>query len=373
MAESLQLEEDRKAAAGASGDRHAIGQSAASLRAGQAAAERATNANRRFGANGKLTKNKNNNTRTASKKSSTQNLSSFKAELKPAVGPISGHHPNVKIPKQMKDKSKEEQILRCTKRLAPHPLAVDTLLRAFTFIQKDPDNSKYRKIDKSTIGYQKTLEGKPGVSDLLQAINFVTRPENPMEIILLRDRVDAAVLYLGISALEMVRESEEYVSAKAQITFERELMRIQNGENGNNVDDEVVKRANFISKLPSEPAKGAGALLQINLGDSTKIMRRFDGDDVLRDVMHFIGGHGTSIFDKIMSREWCIVDLNRYPIVPVNVDGSMDKTLQFIGCWPSGKLEIQPSTPEWRDKSIMVGEKMGSSRGLGAAPSSALN
>lgn len=264
----------------------------------------------------------------------------------------------------MKDKSKEEQILRSANRLAQHPLAVDTLLRAFSFIMKSPEIDKYRKIDKSTVGFQKALEGKPGAMDLIHAMNFVSRP-NSTNLVLERSNVDAALLYLGISALEEVRKSDEYISSKISIAFEKELRMIQNGGNGSEGDEEILKRAECVSKLPSEPGSGAGALIQVSLGDE-KIMRRFDGDDILLDVINFIGGHGSIIPQKISSREWCLVDLNQYPVVPIDTASCMNKTLQFIGCWPSGKLTLQPSTTEWRESKETL-EKAGVSRGLGAA------
>jgi hypothetical protein len=365
MAESI-VSEQRRAATAPRGNT-----SAASIRAGQAAASRAENANRRFGTNGKVIAKKENKKKSIQKTSYTSsNTTAFNQPsstsvtnmLKPGKGDLKDH-PNVKMPTQMKDKSKEEQILRCAKRIAPHPLAVDTLLRAFVFIRENPDNVKYRKIDKSSMGFRNVLEGKPGVTDLIQAMNFVPSHSNPMNLILNRNQVDMALLYLGISALEQMRKSDEYISKKLILTFEKELIKIRNGENARE-EEEVLRRAAFVSKLPSEPELGAGALMQVTLGED-KIMRKFDGDDMLRDVVYWIGGHGSAIPEKIHSREWCLVDLNRYPVVPIDTEILMNKTLQFIGCWPSGMLALQPSSVEWKENKELV-QKPGSSRGLGA-------
>ena len=415
MAESIQLEENRKAKAAKASGRSSTQKttttttkttakkqhitSAASLKAGQAALTRAEMANQRFGANGKILTNKKKKTSTSSSlnveniekyrpqgssaiaaTATTSSSSPYTSQLKVDKSTLKDH-PTVKMPTQMKDKTKEEQIIRCTKRLASHPHAVDTLLRAFRMIRQNPNNDKYRKIDKSTIGFQTALEGKPGAMDLIHAINFRQRSSGHHELVLDRNDVDLALLYLADSALEEIRSTEEYKEKKEWMVFEKELERIQNGDNNvnktntnnNNItttkeEDEIVQRAAYISKLPSEPTSGAGALMQITLGKETTIKRRFDGDDILQDVLHFIGGHGSLIPSKILSREWCLVDLNRYPIVPIDVENDKMKTLQHIGCWPSGRLSLKPSPIEWREKRV-IGEKVGSSRGLGAASS----
>lgn len=400
MAESIQFEENRKAvvaatssasseknrskkkqtkASSSSSASPSSNVSAASLKAGQAAAARAEMANRRFGANGKIIAKKEERHISSTLKHNIANVEKYRPKETSTSGTNNNtdhsaysdikidtstlkDHPNVTMPTQMKDKSKEEQIMRCAKRLAPHPHAVDTLLRAFRFIRQNPDNEKYRKIDRSTTGYQNALEGKPGALDLIKAMHFIQRP-NSTDLVLHRSQVDVALLYLGESALEEVRKTEEYISRKNMMIFEKELRQIQNGENTKE-EEEILKRAAFVSKLPSEPSSGAGALMQVTLGNDT-IMRRFDGDDILRDVINFIGGHGSLIPEKIVSREWCLVDLNRYPIAPIDTESDMTKTLQYIGCWPSGRLALKPSPQEWREKRE-IGEKAGSSRGLGA-------
>lgn len=325
--------------------------SAASLRAGQAAAQRAKNSSNTFGSNKAVLSNK----ISQSKKGTRSNVSTSKNVKKNVQGTsttnhstrniISGHHPGVKVPSKMTEKSKEEQILRCSQRLAPHPLAVDTLLQALISVRDHPLNEKYRRIDMTSKGYISVLKDKPGALDLLKAMNFIERYEKK-DLVLMQGRTDPALLYLGISALEQVREGDEYKWNKALIRFNREMKHILDGSNFNDQslqDSEVLKRANYLSKVPSEPANGAGALLQVNVGEVLSLSRRFDGDDTLQDVVHWIGAHGTIIVEKLLGREWDLVDLNKYPVQSIDVADNMDKTLQVIGCWPSGKLEIRPA------------------------------
>lgn len=278
---------------------------------------------------------------------------------------IHDFHPNVKIPSKLEDKSKEEQILRNVDRVKGHPTAVDTLYKALTALRTDPNNQKFRRIDKSNPGYQRSLASAPGAEALLLVMNF-TQIGN--SLVLDRSRVDPALLFLGISALEDARKSSEYQEAKRQIQFTNEIKTIHLQVNSS--EQEALMRANFISKCPTEPPGGRGALVQVGFGDET-IKRRFDGDDVLQDVVNWLGGHGSVIPEKLMTREWCLVDKNRFPISPIDVKLNLDKTLQYVGFWPSGKLEIRPSPLSWLDGTVNT-ILVGSSRGLGAAPSDTL-
>jgi len=260
-------------------------------------------------------------------------------------------------------------VLRCTDRLKAYPAAVDTLHKALVALRNDPGNEKYRKVDKSTPGYKRSLADAPGAEGLLLAMNFYARPGTQL-LIMERHRVDPALLYLGISALEGAKQTPEYKEEKLKSQFAKDIKAIQLAANSS--ETEAIKRADFMSKCPSEPTGGSGALMQVVIADET-VRRRFDGDDVLQDVLNWIGGHGSIIPDKILSREWCLVDLNRYPLAPIDCSKNTSKTLQYIGCWPSGKLEIRPSSEEWKLGENSNAQIMGSSRGLGSAPTEVLH
>lgn len=307
--------------------------SAASIRAGEAATARVTKASQKFGTGGNVIVEKysfKSGNSTSSPKMNKKSLS---------------RHPNVRLPTQMKDKSKEEQIMRCTKRLAPHPSAVDTLCKALITIRDNPDDEKYRKIDRNTHGYQSTLHDKPGALDFLKAMQFEEKIGTSY-LVLHKSLVDPALFYLGISALEQMKLSDEYITAKANIQFHKEIKRVRDGSIVNE-QEEVLKRASFLYKCPSEPTAIGGALIQISLGDE-RIMRRFDADDIVQDVLNWIGAHGSAIPEKILSREWSLINLNKYPVIPIDVGSNFNKTLQSIGCWPSAKLDIRRSSDEWK-------------------------
>jgi UBA/TS-N domain/PUB domain len=128
------------------------------------------------------------------------------------AGGLVAHHPQVKIIPKLQDKSKEEQILRCTDRLKTSPTAVDTLLRALVAVQKEPHNVKFRTVDKSSIGYQRSIANAPGAQDLLLAMNYRHASQKSYHDSLVLDlaRIDPALLYLGISALEQTKLTVEY-------------------------------------------------------------------------------------------------------------------------------------------------------------------
>lgn len=321
----------------------------------------------------------------------------------PAKKTLDQTHPNVQLPEKLSNKTKEEQILRCAHRVKTHVMAVDTLLRVLTSVRNAPNNPKFRTIDRTNGNYVKFVRDKPGAEDLLLAMNYRRSGNN--ELRLERHLVDDALLYLGISALEQMRLTDEYITAKKDRAFHAEMKRVaqQNGANTQlstgMTDAETAIRIEYMSKCPKEPPEGRGAWVYVHLGDEKgqgekieggQISRRFDGDDTLEDVLNWIGGcYGSEVLDKIRGRStltgderervWCLCDLNRYPILPLDVEKHSRKTLQYLGLFPSGKLGVRLSDDAWRER--REGENgpscefpfHGSARGLGAASRSMLH
>ena len=274
-------------------------------------------------------------------------------------------HPNVQLPEKMSNKSKEEQILCCANRLKTHATAVDTLLRVLTSVRNMPDNPKFRVIDRTNGNYVAHVKDKPGAEDLLLAMNYRRHGSGSTnELRLERHLLDDALLYLGISALEQMRMSKEYMDAKKLRAFHAEIRRIgeQNGSRMQQMgmtESETEIRLAFLSKCPKEPPEGRGARLLLQLGDESskieggEISRRFDGDDTLEDVLNWLGGcYGNELLQKIRGevREWCICDKNIYPILPLDVEKHGKKTLQYLGLFPSGKLVVRLSPDAWRER-----------------------
>jgi len=338
--------------------------SAAAINAGKAAASR-------------------HNISNHSKKTSTSALTTAKSTLDHT-------HPHVKIPDKLQNKSKEEQILRCADRVKPHVMAVDTLLRVLTSVKSSPGVDKFRTIDRTNPNYVTYVRDKPGAEDLLLAMNY-RRIASKNELRLERHLVDDALLYLGISALEQARTSTEYREAKKWRAFHAEMRRVAKQLGGGSAEnlvngmteEETQIRLAFLSHCPKEPPQGRGAWMHVYLGEEEEkieggyVSRRFDGDDILDDVLNWLGGcYGTELLEKLKSREWCLCDLNRYPILPLDVEKHRKNTLQYLGLFPSGKLGVRLSDDSWRSGDMDdhgLGDVAGSARGLGAASRSMLH
>ena len=264
------------------------------------------------------------------------------------------HHPDVQLVPKLQDKSVEERILRTADRMKSHPAAVDTLTRALQLLQNNPDNPKYRRIDTASPGFQRSVAPAPGALDFLKTMGFApeySNNSNSNVLILHRPLYDPALVYLGLSALQQTQLTTEYVNAKQQLDFQKELQQLlqptpsQQGTEEQR-QQEQLKRAQLRKQLPNEPP--SGALLQISLGlQHTTIRRRFDADDTVADLLNWLGAtQGTAILDKVLTQEWCLVDVNRNPVAVLRVDPpdqAKRRTLQYVGCWPSGRLELRPT------------------------------
>mmetsp|Transcript_24663 Transcript_24663/g.58544 ORF Transcript_24663/g.58544 Transcript_24663/m.58544 type:complete len:468 (-) Transcript_24663:429-1832(-) len=326
--------------------------SAASKNAGLAAAARRLN-------NGSAPNSGNSNSSGGSSNNSNKKKNGGKAPI--------ASHPQVQVPKRLSQHDKEDVILRLSARLAPSPNAVDTLLRSLKTIQSDPSNQKYQVVDTTTPGFQRSLTAT-GVLDFFKAMNFHPDPSNPK--ILRLAFLDAATFYLGISALEQVQlTSKTYAYNKTMLQFDNE---ISNQLGLADLDtNEAIKRSTYMSKCPSEPLSAGGSQVTVELGSTTKISRKFDGDDTLGDVINWLGGHASIIPGKLLmpsSNEgggWYLIDRNHAHEHPYNVLELTDKTLQYVGCWPSGRLAVVPMLKNEGDD---VALRIPSSRGLAAGP-----
>ena len=275
---------------------------------------------------------------------------------------LAHHHPNVKTPQRFEEKSKEEQIQRCCDRFKSYPTTVDTLIRALSTISRNPLEGKYRRIEQTNPGYQRSLANVPGAEQLLLALGFA--PVNSQTLYL--HRVNRQLLSLALSTLEQTKETPEYQQSKKELVFSKEVTAQLRATP---TEDQQRERMEMLSKLPREPplSRGAVIMIQLNDNDNTLVSRRFDGDDTFADVLNWVGGTvGSTFLGKLYTtRQWSLVDVNRQGNVPIDCQASRSKTLQHLGFWPSGRLDLRPSTTDWI-QGVSMNVEMGVSRGLGS-------
>jgi len=338
---------------------------AAMNKAAEAAQRRAANANKK-----KKPAAKTRNTATAAAKTTTaatHAAHTATTTASPSIKITSSailreYHPDVKLIPKLQDKTVEERILRTADRMKSHPAAVDTLHKALTMLQSDPDNIKFRRIDTQSPGYLRSVAPAPGAADFLATMGFQKEDDHKF-IILHRPLYDPALVYLGLSALQQAQLTPEYVTAKEQYVFSQQLHKLL--QSNVVTPDEKKERLALHKKLPKEPIN-SGALLQIRLGDEQTIRRRFDADDTVQDALHWLGATaGTAVLEKVIHNEWCLVDSNRNPPTALDLAVSQHHTLQFVGCWPSGRLELRPAMDNSSSHSAP-----GESRGLASGASS---
>ena len=113
---------------------------------------------------------------------------------------------------------------------------------------------------------------------------------------------------------------------------------IKSGGNSNTHADEDEKRAGHLLKCPQEPGYGQVCVIKLMLGGELAT-RRFASDDIFVDVLHWIGGMGSTIYAKIVEGTWFLIDKNVSPPKKLEVTKeTTEHTLHKMGLWPSGSL-----------------------------------
>lgn len=283
---------------------------------------------------------------------------------------LANHHPNVKLPPRLQDQSKHEQIKRSCDRFKGYPNAVDTLYKTLKQIQNHPQEDKYRRIDTTHPGYQRSLANIPGTEGLIRVIHFVPPPNNNTLLILRHLNTD--LLNYALTCLEETKQTQEYQNAKNELDFVKEIhhhcLLTKPSE------EELAHRATLLAKVPEEAMEGRGTLIHITIPSSSEkkkaivLQRRFDGDDTLLDVIHWLGGTMGTIFVRnlLETQQWSFVDRNRINNNSRSIIDCSDankRTLQYHGLWPGGKLLLCPSPSSSHERTSVL-STIGESRGL---------
>jgi hypothetical protein len=283
----------------------------------------------------------------------------------------------------MGERSAEQQLKRTARRLAPNHRAVDTLLRAVGQLIKDPSNPRYRKLKLGNRVFAETIGASPGGVDFLLAIGF--RRVGGGDTLQLTDvSYDPVLCVQGLSALEMATQLPEYLRSREAGDFQRAVNAATADTSGDPA--EAVAKSQYRDMVPREPDLGESGCARINvkLGDPASggslVERRFAADDVLRDVICFLGSHASLIPEKLESGAWELCDTTTFPPTPLDVAGDGDavrRTLQSLGLWPSATLAVQlPSQRHARehDQALtntheLENKRLAVNRGLGRSDS----
>ena len=256
---------------------------------------------------------------------------------------LSQYHPGIVLPPRLEEQSIHEQLRRCCDRMQSYPKAVDTLYRSLSTIINHPHEPTFRRIDTTSPGYQRALANVPGAEQLFRTLGFAAT-NNAQALVLTSLNPDN--FRLALEMLEQTKESAAYQVAKRKEAFVRQVRKLLETEI---THEEQSKRKDLLSQVPREPGPGRAAVMIVQLlpsshpSEGAVLTRRFDGDDTLEDVLHWLGGTAGSAFyhNIVHSQEFCLVDVNRAgPVVPLDC-AHTHKTLQHLGFWPSGRLSLQ--------------------------------
>lgn len=249
-------------------------------------------------------------------------------------------------------RSADERIPRLAGRLTSHPRAVDTLLVALKALLNDPTEAKYRTVDRRSRGYVETFPPNTSVAaaaeDLLAAVGFVDRRDasaasSSLLFVMESHRLDVARLRAAVVALERTRAAPEYAAAKRERAFRDEVRVLLGTSEAAASEAEIAARLARSRATPREPAAGADACsVSVRLTPERTVVRRFDGDDQLRDVLSWLGGAlASELPRRLETGEWDLVDrINHGARLDCVTEKGRNATLQRLGCWPSARLEL---------------------------------
>lgn len=242
-------------------------------------------------------------------------------------------------------RSREEQIERFASRLSSFPIAVDTILIGMKEIKNDPFNEKFRTLDKTTKGYRDTLAQVVAAEELLRAVGFESRTDQrrsgSIDQKMVLRIVDLTLVEKVIEILESIRRTRSYATEKKRLRFERSVREILKG--GYLSQKEKDARLSYSEKVPSNPDENDNvAMIHVRVLPDLTLKRRFHTDDQMRDVLSWLGSIASDIPTKLGEGEWCLVNRIMSDPAPIPCDRSgLNKTLQRIGMWPIGSLELR--------------------------------
>lgn len=214
--------------------------------------------------------------------------------------------------------------------IAGHAEAVDILITSLARALEHPNDEKYRKVNPSNPTFARTVGATPGGIELLWAVGY----ENVHGHLVLQKR-DAALLWLGKSALEAVRSSSSYQASKEAAHLDQAL----NLSGQEYEQEDARRRAEWLKRVPEEPAEGAAgnALICVHVGDK-QVWRRFESCNTLEDLACFVRS-----LPGVPVRGLTLTNVTMSPPAPLSLDSQQGLTLQRLDLWPTGHVRAGSS------------------------------
>jgi hypothetical protein len=238
-----------------------------------------------------------------------------------------------------------QRIDKAVTQLAEHPPVLDVLLTSLKKAIADPGLKRIRKIDLNDSVYRNTVADAPGGTDLLLACNYA--PDGALTELgslghLVLQRYDAALLGHAITALEEAQGSETYLLVKQRLSNEHAEAVARVAEE----EAKQAKRAAHLAQVPAEPEQGGTVYgtssvsqIDIQVSGENKVSRRFESQDTLVSLEHFI--RGLSGTPDGPDAELVVEDVTTHPPKALDLETQAGETLYALGLWPIAQIRVR--------------------------------
>lgn len=232
--------------------------------------------------------------------------------------------------------TREERISKACTTLAPHVDAIDILSASLTKVTNDPVNERYRKVNVTAAGpFKEKVASAPGGVELLYSVGY-----EPMHGHLVLQVLDASLLEHALACLASARTTEAYMTAKAHKASAKAAEEARKEKEAT----ALVKRAEYLSRVPSEPAAENGGsvhstcVLTFTVGGERIARRKFESDNTLEDVLNYVRSLEAVPIDAA-------VKLDNVTTAPFRHLDPADKrcanaSLYALDLWPMGTVGI---------------------------------
>jgi hypothetical protein len=225
--------------------------------------------------------------------------------------------------------------------LSEFPDAVDMLVLVLRTLAQHPGEAKYREVKTTNARFRDTVgrAGSAGTA-MLELAGFSRAGD---WYVLRGAAEDPARLFTCRGALEAAQGSARYALARDRAAFESALQ----ASVGTAGEEEERRKAALRPRVPAQPEAGRAGTTRVTVfcGDQV-LQRRFNSDDVVRDIVHWLGAeHRSVIPDRLLGdRSWEFVNKTVYPPRVLELsDKELGMTLMAADMWPGAELVVQPA------------------------------